>query len=118
MPLRTVPPTHTHTLQSPFVACGILPTWCRHVATQFPFLLPLHTRVEIFHLTAFGVDRALRYIEGTPCRSPCLWPRPHLTTHCFHLTTHCFGSIHFARTRGCCLGGCCVLVYTAAPSRG
>ena len=53
-------------VQSPFAVCAAaIPAWCVAVPARFPFLLPLATRVHMFRLTAFGVDWAVKYNEGT-----------------------------------------------------
>lgn len=48
------------------VASRVLPTWCKVIISQYPFILPLDTRLTFLQSTAFGYTRSIsRWQQST-----------------------------------------------------
>jgi len=47
----------------PALGSGTLPKWCGDLAVLVPFLFPFHARRQYFFCTAFGLSRALHWLQ-------------------------------------------------------
>ncbi|KAL8128470.1 hypothetical protein V2J09_017625 [Rumex salicifolius] len=51
-------------IQDPLALCsGSLPSWCYQLTKACPFLFPFETRRQFFYSTAFGLSRALSWLQ-------------------------------------------------------